>query len=158
MPTTSIASMSTAQTVNVAVSGAPPLKMDYVYYEVSELAITYEDDKVTKLMVLGVSDDTGQAEWLPTRLDLWDMAQPWIRDEAEKHRPSRQAAAVRAKVLREAYDIVAGYIPEDSPCDDTECLVDAAQEIGEKIAEAERAAVPSMPPKELLGMFINIQG
>ena len=158
MPTTSIVNTSTIQTVNVAVSDAPPLKMDYVYYEVTELAITYEDDKVTEVTVLGVSEDTGEAEWLPTRMDLWDMVQPWIRDEVEKYRPHRQGAALRAKALQEAYDIISRFIPEGASCDDYDCLVEAAEEIGEKVAEAERSAVPSMHPKEFLRSFINIDG
>ncbi|MFI8792598.1 hypothetical protein [Streptomyces sp. NPDC055105] len=158
MPTTSIARTGTTQTVNVTVTGAPPLKADYVYYEVTELAITYEDDKLTRLRMLAIAEDSGQAEWLQTRLDAWETVEPWIRDEVEKHRPSRQAAALRAKTLQEAYDVVSGYIREGAPCDDTECLMEATEEIGEKIREAERAAVPSMPPMEFLGMFINIAG
>lgn len=151
MTTTKIASMTTS--VHVAVTGAPPVQTDSVDHEVTELALTYTGNRLAELLVLVVAAGTGEAAWLETDLDAYDTVQPWIRDEVEKYRPSRQAAA-----QREAYDVVARYIPEDAPCDDYECLVDAAGEISEKIQEAERAAVPSMPPKEFLGMFINIDG
>lgn len=157
-PVTSTSVISTSTTVTVAVSEAPQVKFDFTYHAVTKLEITYEGDKLTRLRLLAVDEDNGQADWLETRLDVYEMVQPWIRGEVEKHRPSRQAAAQRAKALQEAYDILARYIPEGAPCDDTECLVDAAGEISEKVQEAERAAVPSMPPKEFLGMFVNIDG
>ncbi|WP_042174593.1 hypothetical protein [Streptomyces sp. NBRC 110035] len=88
MPTTSMISQKTTRVIELAVTDAPPLKADYEYHDVTGLRLTYEDEQLTKLTVIGISEETGETEEIGTRLDRYDMVQPWIRDAVEKHRPT----------------------------------------------------------------------
>lgn len=157
---TTIASQSSTQTVELKVTDVPPLKADYAYYDVTGLRITYQDDELTELVVLGIEADTGTAtgeiEEIGTRLDRYDMVQPWIRSEVEKHRPSRQRSSYRAQVLHEAADIAGEPIPDGAPTEDWEDLAQAIEAIREKAREAERSADPGWHPKDFLNSFIDI--
>ncbi|MGP3738011.1 hypothetical protein ACTWJ9_33415 (plasmid) [Streptomyces sp. GDS52] len=156
MTTSTVVSQKTTRIIELAITGAPPLKADYEYHDVTGLRLTYEGDQLTKLTVLGTSENSGEAEEIGTRLDCYDMVQPWIRDEVEKHRPSRLQSAYRATVLHEAADIAGEPIPEGAPTDEWEDLIEAIEAIREKATEAERHAVPAMDPKEFLGLYFNI--
>jgi len=112
--TTSIASTTT--TVHVAVSDAPPLKVSFVYHDVTELVLTYTGNRLTELRVLGVEEDTGVAEWLETDLNAYEAVQPWIRGEVEKHRPSTRARARQQSVLDRAAEAIDGEAwPHEKP-------------------------------------------
>lgn len=156
MADTAVVSETSTYTIELKVTGAPPLKADYVYYDVTGLRITYEADEVTKLTVLGVASDTGEAEEIGTRLDRYDMVAPWIRREVAKHRATNRLAAYRAAVLHEAADIVGEPIPEGAPTEEWEDLVQAGEAIREKAGEAERIADPGWHPKDFLKNFISI--
>lgn len=93
MVATTVVSETRTVTVELTVTDAPPLKADFVYYEVTGLRLTYVDDELTDLIVIGVASDSGETESLSTRMSAYEMVQPWIRDEVDKHRPSRQQAA-----------------------------------------------------------------
>lgn len=103
MPTSSIVSQKTTRVIELAVTDAPALKADYVHYDVTGLRLTYEDDQLTKLTVLGVASDTGEAEEIATCLDRYEMVQQWIRDEVDKQRPSQALHEAAEKLtIREA--------------------------------------------------------
>lgn len=97
MPSITISSQTTTHTIQLAVADAPPLKVEYVHYTVTGLRITYTDGKLANLVVIGTAEDTGESEELTTRLDAYDMVQPWIRAEVDAHRPS-QRHDVRSRV------------------------------------------------------------
>jgi hypothetical protein len=90
MVTSSIATENTLRTraLELTIAGAPPVKTDFVYYTVTGLAIRYENTVVTGLYIIGIAEDTGEAERITVRLDLYDMWLPWVRDLVEKHRPT----------------------------------------------------------------------
>lgn len=88
---------TSVHTIELAVQGAPPLKCDYEYHDVTGLRITYQDDKVTALTVLGIAENSGEAEEISTRMDRYDMVAEWIRDEVDKNRPSRRRSAYLAE-------------------------------------------------------------
>ncbi|MFF9003698.1 hypothetical protein ACF1GW_39035 [Streptomyces achromogenes] len=155
MPSSTVSSQTTTHTVELSVTDAPALKVEYVYYTVTGLRITYENDTLTALIVIGTAEDTGEPEELPTRLSAYEMVQPWIRDEVEKNRPSRQQSAYRAKVLHEAAAIAGEPIPEGAPTAEWEDLIAAIDAIREEAREAELHAVPSpaMDAREYLDLY-----
>jgi hypothetical protein len=157
VPSTTVSRQTSTYTVELTVTDAPALKVEYVYYTVTGLRITYDNDTLTKLVVIGVAEDTGEREELATRLSAYEMVQPWIQAEVDKHRPSRQQSAYRAKVLHEAADIVEQPIPEGAPTEEWEDLIEAVEAIRERAGEAERYAVPAMDPKEFIGLFFDIK-
>lgn len=87
MITSAVVSEQNIRTVELKVTGAPPHKWDYVYYDITGLRAIYQDDTLISLTLVGVSEDTKEPEVIGTRLDLYDMIQPWIRDLVEEHRP-----------------------------------------------------------------------
>lgn len=104
MPATTVASETSTHTVELTVTDAPPLKVEYVYYDVTGLRITYIDDELTDLVVIGTAEDTGEREEMPTRLSAYEMVQQWIRDEVERHRPSRRRAKWSQACQQDACD------------------------------------------------------
>ncbi|MBD3004673.1 hypothetical protein [Streptomyces sp. 5-10] len=155
--TSTIIGEKVTHAVELAVTDSPALKVDHLHYDVTGLRVTYEDDQVTRLTVLGVDRGTGKAEEIGTRLDQYELVQPRIRYEVEKHRPSRRLSAYRATVLHEAADILDKSIPEGASSEDWEELIGWIEEIREAAQEAERAADPGWDPKGFLKSFIDIE-
>lgn len=88
MVTSTVVSEQNIRTVELKVTGAPPHKWDYVYYDITGLRAIYQDDTLISLTLVGVPHGgTDEPETIGTRLDLYDMIQPWIRDLVEEHRP-----------------------------------------------------------------------
>ncbi|WP_329474220.1 hypothetical protein OIE75_41265 (plasmid) [Streptomyces sp. NBC_01723] len=88
MPTNIIAKQQTTRVIELAVTDAPALKVEYVYYNVTGLRLTFEDCRLTELTVLGVAEDTGQQEEVATRLERYKWVQQWIRDLVDEYRPA----------------------------------------------------------------------
>lgn len=88
MTTSTIVSQKTTRTIELAVTGAPPLKSDYEYHDVTGMRLTYEGDQLAKLTILGISENTGEIEEISTRLDRYDWVAQWIRDLVDEHRPA----------------------------------------------------------------------
>lgn len=86
--TSTIASQTVTRTIELALTGAPSLKADYVRYDVTGMRLTYEGDQLTKLTVLGVDPENGETEEIATRLDRYDWVEQWIRDLVDEYRPT----------------------------------------------------------------------
>lgn len=134
MPSTTVSSQTSTHTVELAVTGAPALKVEFVYYDVTGLRITYENDVLTDLVVIGTAEDSGESEELPTRLSAYEMVQPWIRDEVDKHRPSRHEArrahACQENALDRAGDAIDGEAwPHERPERENEELYRLANKV-----------------------------
>ncbi|MFJ8657421.1 hypothetical protein ACIRNU_34425 [Streptomyces rochei] len=88
MPTPTITKQQTTHIIELAVTDAPALKADYVYYNVTGLRLTFEDSRLTDLTVIGIAGDTGEREEIATRLDRYEWVQEWIRDLVDEYRPA----------------------------------------------------------------------
>ena len=91
MPSTTIASQTSTHTIELAVTDAPPLTVEVYYYTVTGLRITYTNDIEA---------------WMhnPGALEAYEMVQPWIRDEVDKHRPAQHQNAAQAQSLNDVAD------------------------------------------------------
>ena len=88
MPTAVVAKQKTTRVIELTVTDAPALKVEYVYYDVTGLRLTFEDCRLTGLTVIGVAEDSGQQEEIATRLDRYEWVQEWIRDLVDEYRPA----------------------------------------------------------------------
>lgn len=77
----------TARTVELSVSGAPPIKYDFVHCDVLGLRIAYHHEEVTSLTALTIDPESKLLVSIAYRVDLQEFWQPWIRELVEKHRP-----------------------------------------------------------------------
>jgi hypothetical protein len=114
VPSTTVSRQTSTYTVELTVTDAPALKVEYVYYTVTGLRITYDSDTLTKLVVIGVAEDTGETEELATRLTAYEMVQPWIRAEVDKHRPGRNDTRWARKCQENALERAGEAIEEEA--------------------------------------------